>query len=301
MATSSSLPGVGLITGAAGGTCSAPGTVDNNMYTHQKKSGIGRATALAFAAAGCSGLALADVNEKGLEATKKLITDLPGVSCNVKLYTMNVLSLESVQATYKSVKETFGRLDYHVDSHGIRMEQARVGDSPDIPLEAFDFQNNILYRGVWLCHREALRIMRDQPLDCEAYPSAGIHPVRAQRGAIVTVNAGQAIAAFSGMSTYSAAKSAVLGLVRGEAVDNAKTRIRLNAVLPGIVDTAVIQNTGDMSKYLEQQYVQKTPFQRKAMPEEVADLIIYLVSNKASWVTGASYLIDGGVAASGDL
>ncbi|PSN67456.1 3-oxoacyl-reductase, partial [Corynespora cassiicola Philippines] len=265
------------------------------------KAGIGRATALAFATAGCSGLALADVNEEGLEATMKLIKDLPGVTCNVQLYTMDVLSLESVQATYKSVRATFGRLDYQVDSHGLRMEQVRVGDSPDVPLESFDYQNNILYRGVWLCHREALRIMRDQTLDCEAYPSAGIHPARAQRGAIVTVNAGQAIAALSGMSTYSAAKSAVLGLVRGAAVDNAKARIRLNAVLPGTVDTTAIKNTGEMSNYLEDQFVKKTPFQRKGMPEEIADLIVFLASNKASWTSGASYLIDGGVAASGDL
>lgn len=207
---------------------------------------------------------------------------------------MDVTVPESVENVYTAVKAKFGRLDYSVQSHGIRMAQAKVGTSADMPIEAFDFQNNVIYRGTWLCHRHALRIMQDQPLDTEAYPSEGIDPLRAQRGSIVDVNAGQALNALAGMTTYSAAKSALLGLVRAEAMDFARKRIRVNSILPGIVDTPVTQVPG-VKEFLEREFVNKSPMQRKAMPEEVADTILYLASNKASFVTGASWAIDGGV------
>ncbi|KAK5312820.1 hypothetical protein LTR93_011168 [Exophiala xenobiotica] len=150
------------------------------------------------------------------------------------------MDAESVSATYAAVKKRF------------------VSNS----VETFDFLTSVLYRGVWLCHREALQIMRDQPLDSEAYPSAGIHPTRAQRGAIVELSSTVSIQSIPKSTIYAAAKHALLALARSDAVDYAPDRVRVNCVLAGIFDTPVNKPSVEIEEYLDKVVVAKSEYKR---------------------------------------
>ncbi|KAK5312443.1 hypothetical protein LTR93_011339 [Exophiala xenobiotica] len=277
MAAKLVLPGVGLITGAA--------------------SGIGRTTALAFASAGCKSLALVDLNESGLEETRRLVNNLldsAGSAANIQTYKVDVTSPNSVSDAYASVKEKFGRLDYSVHAAGI---VSFDGSSTTTPVESFDRLNNVLYRGVWLCSKEALKIMRSQSLDSEAFPSESVHPLRAQRGSIVNVSSALGLLSQANSPVYCAAKAALLGLTRSDAIDHALDRIRVNAILPGLVDSPMGDTPQEIVDLIHNHVIPRTPLKREALREEIADTIVYLASNKASYVTGASWAVDGGLTA----
>jgi NAD(P)-dependent dehydrogenase (short-subunit alcohol dehydrogenase family) len=274
MVYKSDVPGVALITGAA--------------------SGMGRAVAIALAAAGVSGLALLDLNEAGLKETENLAKS-ENEKVAVGLFTCDVTQETSVATAYHASKEKLGRIDYAIHCAGIVSFQ---GPSADCTLEAFDKQNNVNYRGLWLCSREALRIMRAQTLDNEAYPEAKIAPHRAQRGSIINISSGLALYSQAGIPAYCGAKGGVVSITRTDALDYAAQRIRVNSVLPGVVDTPMTNVTPEIRAYMEEGPVRKaTPMRRPGQPEEIADVCLFLSSNKASFVTGASWSVDGGFCA----
>ncbi|KIW88581.1 uncharacterized protein Z519_10627 [Cladophialophora bantiana CBS 173.52] len=272
MTSKTDVPGVALISGSG--------------------SGIGRATALAFAQAGCTRLALLDLNEEGLLTTKELIEEAVGSNTSLKVHVFqcDVSNPDSVTRAYTGAKETFSRLDYAVHCAGVIF----FGRSTDFSLEDFDKQNNVNYRGLWLCSREALRIMRSQSLDCDAYPEAQIPPTRAQRGSIVNISSGLALVSQSNCPAYSGAKAGALAVSRSDGIDYASERIRVNAVLPGIVDSPMTNPDPETRKWLEANPVQSTPMRRFGLPEEIADVCVFLAGNKASFVTGAGWCVDGG-------
>ncbi|KIY01546.1 uncharacterized protein Z520_03098 [Fonsecaea multimorphosa CBS 102226] len=270
------LPGVALISGSG--------------------SGIGRATALAFAEAGCTRFALLDLNEEGLSTTKKLIEEAAvGSNSSLKIHTYkcDVSNPDSITRAYADAKETFSRLDYAVHCAGIIL----FGRSTDYSVEDFDRQNSVNYRGLWLCSREALRTMSTQSLDCDAYPEAQIPPTRAQRGSIVNISSGLALVSQSNCPAYCGAKAGVLAVTRSDGIDYASERIRVNAVLPGIVDSPMTNPDPGTRKWLEDNAVKNTPMRRFGLPEEIADVCVFLASNKASFVTGAGWCADGGFVA----
>ena len=275
------MPGVALITGAA--------------------SGIGRTTAIAFAQAGCSLFALLDMNEAGLEATKTLLIEVIGAISSHQNYTItthvvDIRLSESVISTYAAVKSQFSRIDYAVHCAGVGVTRV---DAPtaDCSIEQFDLKNAINYRGTFLCSRETIRIMLEQSLDCEAYPDAGIPTARAQRGAIVNISSVLGWISSPSSTAYCASKAAVLGMTRSDAVDYASNRIRVNAVLPGIVDTPMTTSDQKMKASVETNAVRVTPLKRFGQPEELADVCVFLSGNKASFVTGVAWAVDGGASA----
>jgi len=277
MAARTDVPGVALITGAA--------------------SGMGRATAIAFAQAGCPHLALLDINAEGLQETKSLTEKAApgGTTLQIETYSCDVTSESSVQDAFKSAKEKFHRIDYSIHCAGIAVF---TGPSADCSLEAFDKQNSVNYRGLFLCSREALRTMLTQSFDNEAYPHANIPASRAQRGSIVNISSGLALMSQSGIPAYCGAKAGVLALTRTDGIDYATQGIRVNAVLPGIIDTAMTCASPEMRQGMLATAVnQATPMRRFGQPEEVADVCVFLASNKASFVTGAGWSVDGGFGA----
>lgn len=212
----------------------------------------------------------------------------------VHTYKCDVASPESVVSAYAAAKASFSRIDYSVHLAGIIVFG---GPSVDLPVEDFDRQNSINYRGLWLCAREAIKIMRSQSLDSEAYPDARISPVRAQRGALVNISSGLALYAQPSCPAYCGAKAGVLALTRCDALDYVADRIRVNAILPGIVDSPMTNPSPEVRAWLEANPVQRTPMKRFGEPEEIADVAVFLAGNKASLVTGASWTVDGGLLA----
>lgn len=257
-------------------------------------AGLGRAAALAFAQNGSTKIALLDLNETGLQATKQLIHEI-SAAITVGTYKTDVTSHESVKSTFAAVVESFGRIDYSIQCAGIATFD---GSTADCKMETFESLLNILFRGVWLCHREAIRTMRTQSLDCEAYPTAGIHPLRAQRGSVLSLSSTISLHAFPGSTAYASTKNALQALARGDAIDYAPDRIRVNCLLPGIFDTPMNNPSPEISKLLHEKVVVNTPMRRLGLPEELADTIIWISSNKASFVTGANWIVDGGASSS---
>ena len=268
--------------------------------SHKSTSGIGRATALAFAEAGCSRLALLDINEAGLEITRTLLleqsrpttsTTDTAKALEIGIYKVDVSSPEDVASAFAATKDKFTRIDYAVHCAGILVFS---GGSADCPIESFDQQTSVIYRGLWLCSREAIKIMRAQPLDSEAYPDALIPATRAQRGSIVNISSGLALYTMPNSPAYSGAKAAILAITRSDAIDYADDRIRVNAVLPGIIDSPMTNPSPEVRAWLQANAVPRHPMNRFGQPEEIADVCVFLAGNKASYVTGASWSVDGG-------
>lgn len=171
-------------------------------------------------------------------------------------------------------------LDWLVYSTGIQ----RYGSVVNTPVEEYDLVQATNARGAFLACRAAIPEMR-------------------KGGAIVLVSSVQALACQEGVAAYAASKGTLEALTRAMAVDHAKDNIRVNAVLPGTVDTPMVRSSAERfggANGLEQtlqQWGENHPLGRVAHADEIAHLIAFLLSEKASFITGASYRVDGGLLA----
>jgi len=237
-------------------------------------SGIGRATALAFAREGASVL-VADVDGAGAEAVAAEIAAAGGAARAARC---DVTCADEVEAMVRAACAGFGgRLDCAVNNAGIT---APGGLLHDIALEAFDQQLAVNLRGVFLCMRAELPVMRAQ-----------------RAGAIVNVASGAGLVATPGLAHYCAAKHGVLGLTKTAAVENATLGVRVNALCPGSTDTPMLRAVMDRSEVARKMILASTPAGRLATPEEVAEAAVWLCSDRASYVSGASMLVDGAAVA----
>ena len=182
----------------------------------------------------------------------------------------------------EAVRQATGEapLDWLVYSTGIQ----HYGSVVSTPVEEYDLVQATNARGAFLACRAAIPQMR-------------------KGGAIVLVSSVQALACQEGVAAYAASKGTLEALTRAMAVDHAKDNIRVNAVLPGTVDTPMVRSSAERfggTNGLEQtlqQWGDNHPLGRVAHAEEIANLIAFLLSEKASFITGASYRADGGLLA----
>lgn len=271
---SQSYPGVATVTGAA--------------------SGIGRATCVAFANGGCSRLALLDRNLAGLEETRALVSKIAISSQrtpDILVVQVDVTSPKSVANAYSSIKAHFNRIDYSVQCAGIG---SPIIDSISCSVELFDRQTAVNYRGLWLCTCEVIKIMQGQTLNSEAYPDADIPAPRAQRGSIVNISSTLALYAQASCAPYSGSKGGVLAVTRADAMDCVSHKIRVNAVLPGLIDTPMTMPNAEERAWFEKNVASRVPMRRMGQPEEIADLCVFLSGTGASYVTGQAWGADGG-------
>jgi NAD(P)-dependent dehydrogenase (short-subunit alcohol dehydrogenase family) len=233
-------------------------------------SGIGRATALAFAREGAA-VGVADVSAQANQATATAIQELGGRVVPVRC---DVTRSEDVKAALNQVVEAFGGLDFAFNNAGVEQEPQPAAD---ISEEEWDRIIDIDLRGVFLCMKQEIPLL-----------------LQNGGGAIVNTSSGAGMIGFAGGAAYGAAKHGVLGLTKAAALDYAQANLRVNAVCPGIIDTAMMQRfTGDTAQGRERVLGQE-PVGRMGTPEEIAAAVLWLCSDEAAFVIGHAMVIDGG-------
>jgi 3-hydroxybutyrate dehydrogenase len=253
-----------------------PGTLDGKVaLVTGAASGIGRATALTFAREGAK-LVVADINEDGGQQTVHMITEHGGEATFVQV---NVTSATQVEAMISKTVETYGRLDCAHNNAGVTQQD--YPPTAEYPEDDWNRVMAINLTGVWLCMKYELQQM-----------------VQQGGGAIVNTASVAGLVGLAGRSAYVASKHGVIGLTKTAALEYAKQGIRVNCVCPGYIRTPmveyVIQHEGPQ---LEEQMAAREPIGRLGKPEEIAETVIWLCSDAASFVTGHTMTVDGGYVA----
>ncbi len=236
-------------------------------------AGIGRATALAFAAEGLK-VVVADLDVSGGEGTVELIRAAGGtavfVPCNV------TLEADVKQLMVQTIS-TYGRLDYAFNNAGIEIEHGRLADGTQ---DEFDAIMGVNVKGVWLCMKYQLPLLLAQG-----------------GGAIVNTASVAGLGAAPKMSIYSASKHAVIGLTKSAAIEYAKKGIRVNAVCPAVIDTDMFRRAYEADPKKAEYAAAIHPVGRIGKVEEVASAVLYLCSDDAAFTTGHALAVDGGALA----
>ena len=239
--------------------------------------GIGRATALAMAREGAR-VAVADYAADGAAQTVALVNAAGGQAITL---TGDITRSRDVKAMLDDTIVAYGRLDCAFNNAGIAPYQVDASGkkTADWAEDSFDRMIEVNLKGVWLCMRAEIRQMLSQS-------AAG-----QKGGAIVNTGSIAGLIGLATSSAYVAAKHGVLGLTKTAALEYADDGIRVNAVCPGFIKTKM---TEDTMRRRGDQIVALTPMGRMGEPEEIAEMVVWLCSESASYVTGAAYNVDGG-------
>lgn len=238
-------------------------------------SGIGRATAQALAVAGAK-VVVSDISESGGAETVRLVQDAGGEAIFIKT---DVSRPEDVEALVAGAVAEFGALHCAVNNAGIGGDLA---DTVNYPVEGWDRLLAINLTGVWLCMKSEIAQMLKQG-----------------GGAVVNMASILGTVGFANASAYVAAKHGVLGITRVAALEYATQGVRVNAVCPGFILTPMLEKGLDIEAHPEvaDQIAGLHPMKRLGQPEEVAAAVVWLCSDRASFVTGHPLLVDGGYVA----
>jgi NAD(P)-dependent dehydrogenase (short-subunit alcohol dehydrogenase family) len=234
--------------------------------------GIGRATALVLVREGAR-VAVADFAADTARDTVALINAAGGQAITL---TGDVTRGKDVRAMIEDTLSAFGRLDCAFNNAGIAPYQVdAVGQkTADWSEQSFDRMIAVNLKGVWLCMKEEIRYM-------QAHGGGAIVNTASIAGLIGLVTS----------SAYVAAKHGVIGLTKTAALEYADAQIRINTVCPGFIQTQMTETT--MQRRGEQ-ILAGIPVHRLGKPEEIAEMVVWLMSERASYVTGAAYNVDGG-------
>src|SRR5262245_31465845 len=226
-------------------------------------SGIGRATALAYAKAGARVL-VSDVNEAGADETVRLVIAERGAA---RASRTDVSRAAECEAMVARALEAFGRLDFACNNAGIGGEQAATAE---LSVEGWDRVIATNLSSTFYCMKHEIAAM-----------------LSGRGGAIVNMASILGTVGFAGAAAYVTSKHGMIGLTRTAALEYATQNIRVNAVGPAFIRTPLIAG-------LEEAVLPLHPIGRLGTPEEVAELVLYLSSDRASFITGSYYPIDGG-------
>jgi NAD(P)-dependent dehydrogenase (short-subunit alcohol dehydrogenase family) len=241
---------VALVTGAAGG--------------------IGRATAILFAAEGAR-VVVADVDADGLAETVASIVSAGGEAVGV---TTDVTDEAQVRAAIETAVTRYGRLDCAHNNAGTSGVPSAFHD---LSLEDWNRVVTLNLTGVFLCLKHELAVMAP-----------------AGRGAIVNTSSGAGIIGFPGLPHYVASKHGVLGLTKTAAQEYVRQGVRVNAICPGTTDTPMMQAFIGGDPAMEKMMRKTVPTGEMGRPEQVAEAVVWLCSDRASFVNGESMAVDGG-------
>ncbi len=232
-------------------------------------TGIGRATALAFAREGAHVVVCGRRDDDG----NALATELRALGVEAEYMHADVRHEDDVRSLVDRTVKRFGRLDVAVNNAGT---EGKPGPVIEQSAESYaaTFDTNVL--GALLSLKHELRVMLPR-----------------RQGSIVNVSSTFGRAGGPGASVYVASKHAVEGLTKAAALEVAGSGVRVNVVAPGPIETGMLNRfTGDDEK--KAALVSRVPLKRAGLPEEIAQTIVFLASDKASFITGASIAVDGG-------
>jgi len=237
-------------------------------------SGIGRATALGFAREGAK-VVIGNRNVERGEETVSMIRDAGGTASFKRT---DVLVAAEVKALVDHAVMTYGRLDMAFNNAGIEGEvKPTLVDQTEAN---FDAVMGVNVKGVWLSMKYEIPRMLDQG-----------------GGAIVNCSSVAGVIGFPGIGIYVASKHAVIGLTKTAALEYSARGIRINAVNPAVIDTEMVDRLTDGMNMRKDDLTKFHPIGRLGRVEEVAEAVLWLCSDKASFVTGHSLIIDGGFTA----
>lgn len=238
-------------------------------------TGIGRATALAFADQGAK-VAIADVNEKEAAATVQMIKDRGGKALFIPCDVANEVAVKN--AIEKTV-DAFGSLDYAFNNAGVGTMGSPIADMTE---KDWDFVLDVNLKGPFFCMKYQIQQMLQQET----------------KGSIVNCASILGKVGFMGAGNYVASKHGLIGITEAAALEYAPQGIRVNAVCPGFIKTPMLENAGIMGDKDTLNFITNLhPIKRLGDPGEIAEAVIWLSSDKASFVTGHSLMVDGGYTA----
>jgi len=236
-------------------------------------SGIGRASALTFAREGAK-VVISDIVVAGGEETVRMVKAVGGEATFVKA---DVSKAAEVEALMKKVVETYGRLDCAFNNAGIEGE---IKPTAECSEENWDRTLAVNLKGVWLCMKYEVPVMLKQG-----------------GGAIVNTSSVAGLVGFQGLPAYVASKHGVAGLTKTAALEYAKSGIRVNAVCPGVINTPMGERLFSGQPHWGEAVQAMEPVARMGKPEEIAEAVVWLCSDAASFVTGLAMAVDGGMMA----
>lgn len=233
-------------------------------------SGIGRASALAFASEGAK-VVVADVDEAGAAETVKAVAEAGGTA---RFVSCDVTRSDEVAAMVADAVAAYGRLDCALNNAGTSGSTAFTVDYPE---EEWDRVIALNLRSVFLCMKHEIPAMLSQG-----------------GGAIVNTSSGAGLVGFPGLSAYVASKHGVIGLTRATALEYVKSGIRINAVCPGSTRTPMLASFMGDDPAIQKMMERAAPIGRLGDPSEIAAAVVWLCTDDASFVVGHALAVDGG-------
>jgi meso-butanediol dehydrogenase/(S,S)-butanediol dehydrogenase/diacetyl reductase len=241
-------------------------------------SGIGRATAIGFAQRGAK-VVVSDVDGNSAEAVTAEIAAAGGTATTV---TADMANAGDIDAMIAEAMRAYGRLDVlHNNAFGVppELRDRRLARVADTDQAVWDYTIQVGLTAVMQATRAVLPIMRQQG-----------------GGAIVNTASISGLFADFGITSYNVMKAGVINLTRGTAIEYAPYNIRCNCVCPGAIDTPLLQRSFAIPGFAEELGA-AIPMGRLGRPEEMANVVLFLASDLASYVTGAAFVADGGLTA----
>lgn len=225
--------------------------------------GIGKGIALALAEEGCN-VVVSDINEEDCQKVSKGLASQGAKSIGIKCDVSNAADVANL---FAKVGQEFGKIDILVNNAGIYpfvpFEQMKEAD--------WDMVMDINLKSIFLCSKEALKFIPEG-------------------GRIINISSIAAFVGFSGLVHYCASKGGVNAMIRALALELASKKITVNAVAPGAINTPGASSPEEVKK----QTICAIPLARMGEPEDIANAVVFLASDEASYITGQTIIVDGG-------